>query len=154
MCDILKLKLLPLALVLIKTKHCHLFDPLVRKCTVCMINCSSPLKKGIFLPMIMIFVLINIGADGNIIRVKKLLISLRYIFLDTLYFIISGLFVHGFVVLPLVFTVVTRTLPFKFIANMTNAITTAFGTASSSATLPVTISLLEEKNKVDPRICR
>ena len=28
------------------------------------------------------------------------------------------------------------------------------GTASSSATLPVTINLLETKNKVDPRVCR
>jgi len=37
---------------------------------------------------------------------------------------------------------------------MTNAFTTAFGTASSSATLPVTINLLEEKNNVDPRIAR
>ncbi len=42
----------------------------------------------------------------------------------------------------------------RFIANMTNAFTTAFGTASSSATLPVTIRLLEEKNGVDPRIAR
>ena len=66
----------------------------------------------------------------------------------------SGLFVHGFVVLPLIYTVVTRQLPFKFIANMMNAITTAFGTGSSSATLPVTINLLETKNKVDPRVCR
>ena len=37
---------------------------------------------------------------------------------------------------------------------MTNAFTTAFGTGSSSATLPVTINLLETKNKVDPRVCR
>ena len=67
---------------------------------------------------------------------------------------LSGLFVHGFVVLPLIFAVVTRTLPFRFILNMANAITTAFGTGSSSATLPVTINLLETKNHVDPRVCR
>ena len=89
----------------------------------------------------------------------------------------SGLFVHGFVVLPLIFSLVTRQLPFRyidnmffmtktcqnikreqlffrFIANMANAITTAFGTGSSSATLPVTIGLLETKNGVDPRVCR
>merc|ERR1711990_609007 len=37
---------------------------------------------------------------------------------------------------------------------MANAFTTAFGTGSSSATLPVTIALLEEKNQVDSRVCR
>lgn len=68
--------------------------------------------------------------------------------------VMLGLGIHGFIVLPIVLTVFTRTLPFRFIANMTNAFTTAFGTGSSSATLPVTISLLEEKNHVDPRVCR
>ena len=57
-------------------------------------------------------------------------------------------------VLPAIYTIVTKKVPLKFIANMTNAITTAFGTGSSSATLPVTINLLETKNKVDPRVCR
>ena len=65
--------------------------------------------------------------------------------------VLIGLGVHGFVVLPIIFSIFTRQLPFRFIANMTNAFTTAFGTASSSATLPVTIKLLEEKNGVDPR---
>ena len=37
---------------------------------------------------------------------------------------------------------------------MGQAIMTAWGTASSSATLPVTINCLEEKNDVDPRISR
>jgi len=68
--------------------------------------------------------------------------------------VMLGLGIHGFIVLPIILTVFTRNLPFRFIANMTNAFTTAFGTGSSSATLPVTISLLEEKNHVDPRICR
>lgn len=73
-----------------------------------------------------------------------------------LYFmtVLVGLFLHGFIVLPIIFSITTRQLPFKFIANMTNAFTTAFGTASSSATLPVTIRLLEDKNGVDPRIAR
>ena len=68
--------------------------------------------------------------------------------------VLIGLGIHGFVVLPIVYSVCTRKLPFTFIANMTNAFTTAFGTASSTATLPVTMSLLEEKNGVDPRISR
>lgn len=73
-----------------------------------------------------------------------------------LYFVtvVLGLFLHGCVVLPLIFGLVTRSLPFKFIGNMGNALTTAFGTASSSATLPVTINNLEEKNGVDPRVAR
>ncbi len=37
---------------------------------------------------------------------------------------------------------------------MGNAITTAFGTASSAATLPVTIECLEVKNNVDRRVSR
>lgn len=68
--------------------------------------------------------------------------------------VLGGLFVHGFVILPIVYLVCTRKMPFRFLANMTNAFTTAFGTASSSATLPVTINLLEEKNGVDPRVAR
>ena len=67
---------------------------------------------------------------------------------------IIGLCIHGFLVLPALFTLATRSLPFKFLANMTSAFTTAFGTGSSSATLPVTIGLLENRNKVDPRVCR
>ena len=43
---------------------------------------------------------------------------------------------------------------FRFIGNMLGAITTAWGTASSSATLPVTMNCLEEKNRVDPKISR
>jgi len=68
--------------------------------------------------------------------------------------VLVGLGIHGFIILPIIYSVFTKSLPFRFIANMTNAFTTAFGTGSSSATLPVTISLLEEKNHVDPRVCR
>jgi len=68
--------------------------------------------------------------------------------------VLIGLSIHGLIVLPLLFTLVTKTMPFRFLANMGNAYVTAFGTASSSATLPVTIQTLEEKNGVDPRITR
>lgn len=81
---------------------------------------------------------------------KTVLMQLGWYFTTVL----IGLFVHGLIVLPLIYTFVTKQLPFKFLWNMTNAFTTAFGTGSSSATLPVTIGLLEEKNGVDPRICR
>ena len=37
---------------------------------------------------------------------------------------------------------------------MLPALTTAWGTASSSATLPVTMNCLEERNNIDPKISR
>ena len=68
--------------------------------------------------------------------------------------VVIGLIVHGCLLLPLLFGIITRTLPFKFISNMSRALATAFGTSSSSATLPVTIDCLEKENKVDSRVSR
>lgn len=68
--------------------------------------------------------------------------------------VLLGLSIHGLLVLPGLYIIFTRTLPFRFLANMGNAYVTAFGTASSSATLPVTMTGLEEKNNIDPRISR
>ncbi|XP_011304887.1 excitatory amino acid transporter 3 [Fopius arisanus] len=73
-----------------------------------------------------------------------------------MYFItvIIGLFIHGFFVLPLIFYILTRKNPFRYVYNMAQAIATAFGTSSSSATLPVAIGCLEERNGIDPRVAR
>jgi Na+/H+-dicarboxylate symporter len=68
--------------------------------------------------------------------------------------VMLGLSIHALITLPLLYIVSTRSLPFRFLANMSNAYVTAFGTASSSATLPVTMNALEEKNGVDARISR
>ncbi len=50
-----------------------------------------------------------------------------------------GLLIHGALVLPLLLWLLTRVHPFRFMAKMKPALLTAFGTDSSSATLPVTI---------------
>uniref|UniRef100_A0A182TR72 Amino acid transporter n=1 Tax=Anopheles melas TaxID=34690 RepID=A0A182TR72_9DIPT len=73
-----------------------------------------------------------------------------------LYFAVvaGGILFHGFVVLSLLFFLLTRNNPLKFIANMGQALATAFGTSSSSASLPVTMQCLEEKNNIDPRVSR
>ncbi|GAB6029085.1 hypothetical protein CHUAL_004869 [Chamberlinius hualienensis] len=73
-----------------------------------------------------------------------------------MYFItvLLGLFIHGFLVIPAIYTIVTRTLPFRFIINQFEALITAFGTSSSSVTLPVTLRCLEDKNGVDSRVSR
>ncbi|KAB7505435.1 Excitatory amino acid transporter 3 [Armadillidium nasatum] len=68
--------------------------------------------------------------------------------------VLCGIFIHGFIILPALYTVLTRRLPFRFLANMTQAYITAFATASSSGTLPVTFQCLEEKNKIDTRVTR
>lgn len=68
--------------------------------------------------------------------------------------VVLGIFIHGFIVLPVLYTVFTRRLPFRFLANMSQAYITAFATASSSGTLPVTFQCLEEKNKIDMRVTR
>jgi len=73
-----------------------------------------------------------------------------------LYFltVAGGILFHGFVILPPIFFFITRKNPVKFIGNMAQAIATAFGTSSSSATLPVTIQCLEQNNNVDSRVAR
>ncbi|XP_063920210.1 excitatory amino acid transporter 3-like [Zophobas morio] len=73
-----------------------------------------------------------------------------------LYFatVMIGILIQGFIILPLIYTILTRKSPFRYVVNMSQALATAFGTASSSATLPITIQCLEEKNGVDPRVAR
>jgi len=62
--------------------------------------------------------------------------------------VISALLIHGLVVLPTVLYLTTRRNPATYFKNVTGALTTAFSTASSSATLPITIECAEENNRV------
>lgn len=65
--------------------------------------------------------------------------------------VILGLGLHGFVVLPLILFLVTHRNPLTFLRHGSEALLTAFSTASSSATLPVTMKCLEQNAKVSPR---
>lgn len=58
--------------------------------------------------------------------------------------VVVGLAVHGFVVLPLICWIFTRSNPYRFLHQMRQAMMTALGTDSSSATLPVTIECATE----------
>lgn len=63
----------------------------------------------------------------------------KYIFV-----VVLGLAIHAFVILPTILGLLGRTNPFRYMHQMRQALMTAFGTDSSSATLPVTMECAEE----------
>lgn len=65
--------------------------------------------------------------------------------------IAAGLSVHCFVTLPLVLFLLTRRRPYRFLLQMSEALLTAFSTASSSATLPVSMECAERRAGVSRR---
>lgn len=66
----------------------------------------------------------------------------------------AGIFIHGFIFLPLIYFAFTRKNPLVFIGHMSPAIFTALGTSSSLATLPVSLKCVEENAKIDVRVSR
>lgn len=59
--------------------------------------------------------------------------------------VICGLALHALLVLPAILFLFTRRNPYRFMWQMRRALLTAFGTDSSSATLPVTIESAENE---------
>ena len=83
-------------------------------------------------------------ADGNLLEVLRQ---------TGAYFstVLAGLAVHALVTLPLILWVFTRRNPFRFVYQMSQALLTAFSTASSTATLPVTMECAVSKAGVSKR---
>lgn len=67
--------------------------------------------------------------------------------------VMLGLFIHGFGTIAVIFYLVVRKLPYKYILKMSQVLATAFGTGSSSATMPITINCLDNMG-IDPRVTR
>jgi Na+/H+-dicarboxylate symporter len=65
--------------------------------------------------------------------------------------VLLGLGIHAFVSLPLVLLLVARRNPLRYLAGMGDALITAFGTASSAATLGVTLECVTKRNGVSER---
>ncbi|XP_013404195.1 excitatory amino acid transporter 1-like [Lingula anatina] len=62
--------------------------------------------------------------------------------------VIIGLVIHGYVLLPIIYLIFVRRNPYKYIYGVLKAIFTALGTASSAATMPVTMQCCKENNGV------
>ena len=65
--------------------------------------------------------------------------------------VLGGLAIHGVITLSLLLWIFTRRSPRKFFGQMSQAVLTAFSTASSTATLPVTMECAEVNAKVSKR---
>ncbi len=66
--------------------------------------------------------------------------------------VIAALAFHAIVVLPLIFRLITGRSVSRYLLNMGEALLTAFSTASSAATLPITLRCVQVKNKVEKRV--
>ncbi|XP_029026429.1 neutral amino acid transporter B(0) [Betta splendens] len=67
---------------------------------------------------------------------------------------IIGHAIHGLLVLPGIYFIITRKNPYTFLWGIFTALATAFGTSSSSATLPLMMKCVEENNGVSKHISR
>jgi Na+/H+-dicarboxylate symporter len=66
--------------------------------------------------------------------------------------VILGLFIHAFITLGLLGWCLGKYNPFSYFLQVREALLLAFSTASSAATLPVTLKVAEEKGKVKKEI--
>ncbi|EKF74843.1 sodium:dicarboxylate symporter family protein [Alcanivorax hongdengensis A-11-3] len=65
--------------------------------------------------------------------------------------VLVALFTHAFVFMPLMIRLVARRSPLRHVQAMTPALLTAFSSASSAATLPLTMECVQKRAGVSPR---
>ena len=65
--------------------------------------------------------------------------------------VIAGLLIHALVILPLILKFFAKRNIISYAKGMSTALLTALSTASSSATLPVTIKCAEDNNQISPK---
>ncbi|MFH1699514.1 MAG: cation:dicarboxylase symporter family transporter [Candidatus Zixiibacteriota bacterium] len=89
----------------------------------------------------------QLAAEGGLSQIGSVVTSLgKYSAV-----VVIGLLIHGVIILPLILKFIAGKSPVQYFIGMSQALMTAFTTASSSATLPVTMDCVEEKNDVDKR---
>lgn len=62
--------------------------------------------------------------------------------------VIAALLIHGLFILPLILSILTRINPYRYLNNIKEVPLMAFSTASSAATLPVSMKVVQEKGGV------
>ncbi|RKX27335.1 MAG: hypothetical protein DRP47_06700, partial [Candidatus Zixiibacteriota bacterium] len=65
--------------------------------------------------------------------------------------LLSGILIHGLIILPLILKLTSGQLPGRLAGNLSSALITAFGTGSSVVSFPVTYAGVIEKHRVDNR---
>jgi Na+/H+-dicarboxylate symporter len=66
--------------------------------------------------------------------------------------VILALAIHFFITLPIILKYIGKVKPFRHMKNMSTPLLTAFSTSSSGATLPLTITAVEENSGVSNKI--
>lgn len=90
---------------------------------------------------------------GKILEIHNLAETARMLAMY-MFTVLLGLAIHALITLPLLYFVLTKKNPFTFMRGLLQAWITALGTASSSATLPITFRCLEDTLGVDRRVTR
>ncbi|MCC6581580.1 MAG: dicarboxylate/amino acid:cation symporter [Phycisphaeraceae bacterium] len=87
----------------------------------------------------------DLAQDNRLVDFATIIVKF---FVTTL----AALAIHTFIILPLLLLIFARVKPSRHFRAMTPALLTAFSTASSSATLPVTMDCVEKRAGVSNRI--
>ncbi len=100
-----------------------------------------------FAPLGVFGLVAAVVADTGAGQFMTLMETLGWFFMS----VILALAIHAFVVMPLILRFVARVNPLRHYRAMAPALLTAFSTASSSATLPLTIECVEKNAGVSNR---
>ncbi len=65
--------------------------------------------------------------------------------------VVVGLLIHGVIVLPILLKVFAKRSPWAYTQGMAESLMTAFSTASSSATYPITLECVSQRNRVSKK---
>jgi proton glutamate symport protein len=95
-------------------------------------------------PLGVFFLMLNVTATQG----PGVFVSLAWYMLA----VVCALGFHALVTLPLILKYVAKRKPFEFMKAMNPALLTAFSSASSNATLPLTLSSVEQRAGVDNKV--